>query len=123
MTASTLALHHDAKLFPYPTVFEPDRWLGKASEQAHALDRSLIPFGYGARICAGRVFATMEIKLLIARLYVRYGTRIDSLSETTSQSMVQYATHDSVPRGLRCDVSFRLLEQRSGSNEQVHEEH
>ena len=69
----------------------------------------------------------MEIKVLVARLYVRYGTRIDPLSRTTPRSMVQYATHDSVPRGLRCDVSFHLLQHgnekidpmgRNGSKEE-----
>ena len=111
MTASTIALHQDVTVFPSPGAFDPDRWLEKTPEQARALDRSLIPFGYGARICAGKLFATMEIKLLIARLYVRYRTRVDPFSKTTRQSMVQCATYDSVPRGLRCDVSFQPLKQ------------
>ncbi|KAK0510419.1 hypothetical protein JMJ35_006851 [Cladonia borealis] len=121
ITASTIALHHDATIFTSPDVFDPTRWLGRTPSQARTLDRSLIPFGYGARICAGKLLATMEIKLLIARLYVRYETRVDPCSKTTRQSMAQYATHDSVPRGLRCDITFHLIEDGNGEGQQTSE--
>ena len=106
-----MALHSDATVFLSPGTFDPARWLNKTPEEARKLERSLIPFGYGARICAGKLFATMEIKLLIARLCTQYTMQVDPFSKTTQQSMKQCATHDSAPRGLRCDISFRPLKR------------
>ncbi|KAM0252120.1 hypothetical protein ACHAQJ_007860 [Trichoderma viride] len=47
----TSRLHHeDARLFPEPFTFRPDRWLQPESKQ---LKKYLSPFGHGSRICPG----------------------------------------------------------------------
>jgi cytochrome P450 family 49 subfamily A len=46
--------------FPDPDTFKPERWLVKdGSYKAFPL----MPFGYGARMCAGKRFAEQEIYL------------------------------------------------------------
>lgn len=101
-----MALHYDPEVFPRPEEFCPERWLHGDVERLRMQESSLIPFGYGPRICVGKLFATIEIKLFIARLYLSFTTEVDPSSQTSAESMRQIATHDSVPRGLRCDIKF-----------------
>ena len=68
------------------------------------MEISFIPFGYGARICLGKPFATMQIKLLLASFCIKYIIKVDVKSKTTEQTMEQAGTQDAYPRGLRCDV-------------------
>ncbi|KAI9869850.1 MAG: hypothetical protein M1830_005027 [Pleopsidium flavum] len=108
-SASTIALHRNVAVFPFPNTFDPSRWLNLGTEQLQQMERSFTPFGYGARSCMGKAFATMEIKLLTSALYLRYGTRVDPDSATTDDSMRQTGTMDSLPRGLRCDLILSPL--------------
>ena len=63
-------LHHDARLFPDPDKFDPDRW---ASEACQKLPRfAYFPFGGGARQCIGAGFASMEAVLLLATIAARF---------------------------------------------------
>jgi cytochrome P450 len=75
------------------------------------MEASFIPFGYGARLCLGKAFATLEIKLFIACLFLRYSTSIDE-SVTTEESMQQSGTHDALPKELRCQLILSPLEDR-----------
>ena len=40
----------DPRIFDDPEAFDPDRWLG---DDAQALDKWIVAFGYGARQCVG----------------------------------------------------------------------
>ena len=108
-SASTIALHQDESVFPSPDVFSPRRWLALPSSQLQHMERSFIPFGYGARLCLGKAFATMEITLLVACLCLRYDIELDS-STMTPRAMWQTGTMDSVPYGLRCDLVLQPLQ-------------
>lgn len=68
-----------------------------------------MPFGYGARLCLGKAFALAEIKLLVAGLIMEFEMCEDPDSPTTDWSMKQLGTQNALPRGLRCDISFRRL--------------
>jgi cytochrome P450 len=64
------ALHRDARHFPDPESFKPERWLG-------GLDKRLpryayMPFGAGPRVCVGSHFARMELMLVLSVLLQRY---------------------------------------------------
>lgn len=108
VSASTIALHQNETVFPSPEVFNPSRWLGLSPEQLQHMERSFIPFGYGARMCLGKALATMEIKLLVACLCLRYGIEVDTNS-MTPEAMWQTGTMDSVPHGLKCDLILNPL--------------
>ena len=108
VSASTIALHQNQTVFLSPEVFDPSRWLDLPPDQLQHMERSFIPFGYGARICLGKTLATMEIKLLIACLCLRYDIGVDSNS-MTPEAMWQTGTVDSVPYGLKCDLILHPL--------------
>ncbi|KAF6203284.1 hypothetical protein GE061_003702 [Apolygus lucorum] len=55
-------LHHDPKYFPEPEKFKPERFEQPITRGAYS------PFGDGPRICIGKRFALVEIKLAMARL-------------------------------------------------------
>ena len=70
---STWVMHHDARYFPDPYKFDPDRWL---SEQSQKLPRfAYFPFGGGPRQCIGNSFAMMEATLLLAAIAQKFRFR------------------------------------------------
>jgi len=58
--------HHDARYFPEPFKFDPERWTPEARESRPKF--SYFPFGGGPRVCIGEQFAWMEGVLLIATI-------------------------------------------------------
>ncbi|KAL8911363.1 MAG: hypothetical protein Q9171_003457 [Xanthocarpia ochracea] len=46
-------LHMDPDIYVDPYNFRPDRWLGKPAQRA-LLEKYLVPFGRGARMCVGQ---------------------------------------------------------------------
>ncbi|KAF5595093.1 benzoate 4-monooxygenase cytochrome P450 [Fusarium pseudocircinatum] len=107
VTSSVLALHHDGEVYSDAGRFLPRRWIEGGEEQRKILDAQLIPFGYGGRICLGKALAAMELKLLIASLYLEHES-VAALG-TNAVSMKQCSTHDAVPRGSKCIVRLRKM--------------
>jgi cytochrome P450 len=58
--------HRDARWFPLPEQFDPNRW--SAEETAKRPKYSYFPFGAGTRICIGEQFAWTEAVLVLATL-------------------------------------------------------
>ena len=109
VTTCILALHHDVKIFKDSDRFLPERWLVEDKTSFKRLDSRLISFGIGGRICLGKSLAVMEIKILIARLYLEHESIM--CGKTTDESMKQCSTHDAVPKGLECFVRFQRVEE------------
>jgi cytochrome P450 len=57
----------DPAIFPEPSRFLPDRWFGETR-----LDRYLVNFGKGTRICLGINLAYAEMFLTIAAVFRRF---------------------------------------------------
>jgi len=64
-------LHRDARHFPEPERFRPERWLESGGSTSRLPKYAYIPFGGGPRICIGERFAMMEGVLVLATLLSR----------------------------------------------------
>uniref|UniRef100_A0A8D9F509 Cytochrome P450 6j1 n=1 Tax=Cacopsylla melanoneura TaxID=428564 RepID=A0A8D9F509_9HEMI len=66
----TSALHTDPNYWKDPETFDPDRF----SEQNESLitPGSYLPFGDGPRICIGKRFAFLQLKLVLSKVLVNY---------------------------------------------------
>ncbi len=71
---SPYVVHHDARWFPDPYGFDPDRWTteGQRARPKH----SYFPFGGGPRLCIGESFAWMEGVLVLVTLARRWRFRL-----------------------------------------------
>jgi cytochrome P450 len=66
---SPWATHRDARFFPEPDSFRPERWLDGLATRLPRF--AYYPFGGGARQCIGNAFALMEGALLLATIAQR----------------------------------------------------
>lgn len=57
-------LHFNAKIFPDPTAFVPERWL----EPTEEMSKYWFAFGAGSRACIARSLATLELQFATERL-------------------------------------------------------
>lgn len=62
---SPYVTHRDARWFPKPDQFQPERWLQPDDSRPRF---AYFPFGGGARVCIGERFAAMEGVLLLASI-------------------------------------------------------
>lgn len=56
----------DARIYPEPETFRPERWLEPGFARRKEVQESFVPFGFGPRICPGRSLAMLEIKTVFA---------------------------------------------------------
>jgi cytochrome P450 len=64
------ALHHDARFWPDPEVYDPTRFLPENAKDHHRA--AYLPFGAGRRVCAGKAFAVIEGTLVTAMMSQRF---------------------------------------------------
>ena len=81
------SVHRNPSVFPSPENFLPERWLetGGNDEQLEAMNRYMMPFGTGSRVCGGQNLAQMVLKIAIAAIARNFD--ITSPPETTEMSM------------------------------------
>ncbi len=73
VTLSPWITHRDARFYPAPVSFCPERW-----ENRNPSTYAYIPFGGGARRCIGENFAWMEGELILATLLPRWNFKLVS---------------------------------------------
>jgi cytochrome P450 len=104
--------HHDARWFPSPETFDPERF---SPERARSIPKgAYVPFSGGQRICLGKAFAMMEGQLVLGTMLQRLTPAVPAdyeLAFTAELSM-----HPDGP--LPIDAIFRgspPLEDRQGA--------
>ncbi|KAG8184910.1 hypothetical protein JTE90_017765 [Oedothorax gibbosus] len=73
VTIPTYAIHRDAKLFPNPEIFDPNRFTPE--ERAKRDQYTYLPFGAGPRNCVAMRFALMEVKVCLAHVIANFHIR------------------------------------------------
>jgi len=73
---SPYVTHRDARFFPDPSRFDPERWTAEAKDSRSQY--SYFPFGGGPRRCIGEGFAWAEAILVLATLASRWRARLVS---------------------------------------------
>ncbi|MFG2331968.1 cytochrome P450 [Streptomyces sp. NPDC048604] len=71
--SSQWATHRDARWFPEPDAFRPERW----RDEEEIPEYAWFPFGGGPRVCLGTRFAMVEAVLILAVLARRYRLAVD----------------------------------------------
>jgi cytochrome P450 len=87
---SQWVMHRDARWFPDPERFDPDRWT--PAFKAALPKFAYFPFGGGPRQCIGEGFAWMELVLVIATLAGRWRLRLVPGHPVAPQPLVTLRT-------------------------------
>ncbi|KAK7963611.1 hypothetical protein PG988_010585 [Apiospora saccharicola] len=73
--------HRDASVFPEPEAFRPERWVTARGERNTVLEKCLLSFSKGSRICLGMNLAMCELYLTVAAVVLRVAPRMELVSE------------------------------------------
>ncbi len=82
---SQLLMHHDARYFPEPETFDPERWNANDPRNLALPRFAYFPFGGGPRVCVGAAFGMMEAVLLLATIAQKF--RIDLVPGQTIEKL------------------------------------
>jgi cytochrome P450 len=86
LVVSPYLMHRDARYFPEPLRFDPERW---TPEFRSALPKyAYFPFGGGPRGCIGEGFAWMEMILIVATLAQQWKLRLHPGHPVVPQPLV-----------------------------------
>jgi len=96
---SPYVLQHDARWFPSPETFDPDRF---SKERAKSLPKgAYVPFSGGSRICAGRNFALMEMRLILGTMLQRLVPEVPEDHVPTKEAVLSMQPKDGLPATVR----------------------
>ncbi|PYH75502.1 cytochrome protein [Aspergillus uvarum CBS 121591] len=81
----------DPNIFPDPHAFEPERWI-RAAAAGNRLDRYLVNFSKGSRMCVGLNLAYAELYLVIAALVRRFEMELYETPRSTIELKRDFGT-------------------------------
>ncbi|KAF9484052.1 cytochrome P450 [Pholiota conissans] len=92
---------HDPNVYPNPTAFQPERFLGSKP----APDPKLMTFGFGRRICPGRVLADASVFMSIAMSLAVFNITVsDKDAAPVHEQMTGTISH---PKPFKCSITAR----------------
>lgn len=81
--------------------FLPERWLRNQSTiKATNNTFALLPFGFGARMCAGRRFSELELYIATAKMILNY--ELHTISEQKLERTHAFIIVPEMPIKVRC---------------------
>jgi cytochrome P450 len=101
LVMSPYVLQRDARYFPNPDRFDPDRWTPEF--RAALPPFAYFPFGGGPRRCIGESFAWMELVLVVATIAQQWRLRLVPDHPVEPQPLVTLRTK----HGMRMVVTSR----------------
>ena len=96
---SPYVTQHDARWFPDPEEFRPERFSPEA--EAALPKGAYVPFAAGPRQCLGKQFAMMESRLILGTLVQRMDVQVASGFVPTYAPMLSLRPRDGVPFTVR----------------------
>ncbi|KAF5381433.1 hypothetical protein D9757_009045 [Collybiopsis confluens] len=88
---SAVFMHFNPEVFPDPNLFNPDRWL---SGDIADMNRDLVAFGKGPRVCIGVNLAWCELYLIFANLFRKFNIQLviekDMIEEFDADQRLDY---------------------------------
>ncbi|KAF1831793.1 cytochrome P450 [Decorospora gaudefroyi] len=108
------AMRKDDHIFDAPSVFRPERWLGKSQSGS---------FGYGRRICTGRHIARNSLNIAVARLLWAFDIRAQDGRELVVEESMFTTGFVSVPKNVeatfapRSESRARVIQDALGAAE------
>jgi cytochrome P450 len=103
-------IHRDARWFPEPERFDPERWAGGLAQRLPRY--AYFPFGGGPRLCIGSAFAQMEAVLILATLAQAYHFTVDPTQQVEPRPVVTLRPRD----GIRAILSYRFSSARPSAS-------
>jgi cytochrome P450 len=98
VAVSPLLMHHDARWFPEPDTFDPDRWLDARRDGVPR--HAYLPFGTGPRSCIGEQFAWAEAVTALAVIASRWSAKTDPGHTVRAQYRIVLRPANGIPMTL-----------------------
>ncbi|KAJ5548340.1 benzoate 4-monooxygenase cytochrome P450 [Penicillium frequentans] len=79
VSMTSMLIHENESIYPEPYEFRPERWLNGGRE-VRQLERYLVPFNRGVRVCLGLNLARAELFIILAVLFRQFKFDISQVS-------------------------------------------
>ncbi|GIJ87091.1 hypothetical protein Asppvi_005994 [Aspergillus pseudoviridinutans] len=93
-------LHRDARVFPDPGKFIPERWIDSDPQLLKKMEQSFFAFGAGSRTCIGKNISLIEMHKIIPQLLREFEIRLHSPEKEWKTKNVWFVQQE----GLICDL-------------------
>ena len=90
VSMTSVLIHDNPEIFPEPFEFRPERWLEEGQQR---LQKYLVSFSKGTRMCAGMNLAYAEMYLALAGVFKRFDFKlVDVVRERGQSSLSQHSS-------------------------------
>ncbi|KAF2714625.1 cytochrome P450 [Pleomassaria siparia CBS 279.74] len=104
ISASFSILHQNAAVFPDPLAWKPERWLTEDKEELERMRNWFWAFMKGSRICIGKDFTLLVMKLIVSKMYEKYETEV-----VDDDGIEQEDAFFAGPLGQKLVLKFRVV--------------
>ncbi|EGO28626.1 hypothetical protein SERLADRAFT_413459 [Serpula lacrymans var. lacrymans S7.9] len=105
--ANVRGMLQDPEIYPEPEKFRPERFMEMTAEDAERYDPRGPVFGFGRRVCPGKLFAGMQFFLAASRITATFDILALPDEHGKGPSAAFNGTIVSHPRPFKCDIKPR----------------
>ncbi|KAK4214187.1 cytochrome P450 [Rhypophila decipiens] len=105
-------LHRNENVYPCPEEWIPRRWIDADEDRLIEMRRWFWAFGSGGRMCLGKNFALVSIKLVVAAIYLRYSVELVGADRNGNDKVLEQDEGFSAgPKGNQLWLQFHELRE------------